>query len=368
MNKQELSLVYSEMNYSFRSQIERDDGIQSILRKVEKGKATFRDMNKFSVDVGTDLSRALTAAITPERFPTISQAEAEATVLPMLEEAYNTISAPTAAITKALNEAAGVGLNAVEPPFNTDRAVGICQKLASYDKLEDGLWVLKEPVINFSQNVVDASISANAEATFQAGMSPKIIRSPDSGACKWCRNLAGEYDYPEKVPKDVFRRHEDCRCIVEYFPSGRKGKRQDVWDKKWRTQQESEARSRIQRVEREAPKLTKKDPKEVEKQAEALRTGKPAETAPKEPREYDDLDRLTIERLEKKYLEHGKSPEEARRLAEQTPLNDEQAFLKLKEAVRKTEEARESLIQTVLDGGVAKNRTEAEKLADAALR
>lgn len=368
MNKQELSRVFAEMNYSFKNRIEKDNGIQSILRKTEKGTATFYDMNKFSVDVGTDLSETLLSHITPELFPTISQAEAEATVLPMLEEAYNTISGPAAATTKAMNEAAGVGLNAIEPSFNTDRAVGLCEKLASYEKLEDGLWLLKEPVINFSQNVVDATISENADATFKAGMMPKIVRSPDSGACKWCRSLAGEYDYPDKTPKDVFRRHEDCRCIVEYFPAGRRGRRQDVWDKKWRTQQEAEAEQRvrrIERIERAEQKLAKKAPEEIERQAEALKEGKPIETAPKEPREYDDLDRLTIERLEKKYLEHGKSPEEARRRAEQTPLNDERAFLKLKEAVRKTEEARESLINTYLDSGLAKNRAEAEKLADA---
>ncbi|MEE1291802.1 MAG: hypothetical protein UHK59_00270, partial [Acutalibacteraceae bacterium] len=100
--------------------------------------------------------------------------------------------------------------------------------------------------------------------------------------------------------------------------------------------------------------------------AEALRTGKPAETAPKEPREYDDLDRLTIDLIEQDFLKKGKTPEEARRLAERSPIVDEKGYLKNKEAVRKTEEAWESLVNKYLDAGLAKNRAEAEKLAGAA--
>ena len=41
-------------------------------------------------------------------------------------------------------------------------------------------------------------------------------------------SLEGEYEYPD-VPKDVYRRHENCDCTVEYISAG---KRQDVWTKR----------------------------------------------------------------------------------------------------------------------------------------
>jgi hypothetical protein len=47
--------------------------------------------------------------------------------------------------------------------------------------------------------------------------------------CRWCRNLAGEYSYPD-VPRDVYRRHDNCSCTVTYVTE--KGT-QDVWNKQY---------------------------------------------------------------------------------------------------------------------------------------
>ena len=62
----------------------------------------------------------------------------------------------------------------------------------------------------------------------EAGLECFIIRSDHGGCCKWCAALAGKYRYPEEVPKDVYRRHDNCTCTVTYI-SGRKA--QDVWSK-----------------------------------------------------------------------------------------------------------------------------------------
>ena len=62
-------------------------------------------------------------------------------------------------------------------------------------------------------------------------MKPKVIRKESGNCCKWCKSLVGSYSYPD-VPKDVYRRHQNCRCTVEYIP--KKGVRQDVHTKKIR--------------------------------------------------------------------------------------------------------------------------------------
>jgi hypothetical protein len=61
-------------------------------------------------------------------------------------------------------------------------------------------------------------------------MRPRIIRASVGGCCKWCNDVAGVYEYPN-VPKDVFRRHRYCRCIVEYDP-GDGSKRKNVHTKR----------------------------------------------------------------------------------------------------------------------------------------
>lgn len=302
MNNQELVRVLVDMNYSYNHRIDQDPEIRKILKKVDSGTADYTDMNKLSVAVGENLSKTLKASITPDAFPTISQEEAEATVLRMLMQAHGTIKEPTARMQKHLNEKAGVGLSPVEPKFDTDRATGLCSKLASYEKLEDGLWVLEEPVINFAQNVVDEFVSQNASAQFAAGMHPVIIRKPDRGACKWCLSLAGEYDYPNKTPKDVFRRHERCRCTVEYVPEKGKG-RQDVWTKKWKAQQATEKKSRVDAIEK-IPAAGAKNPAEVERQA-AFNSWKPGRTDYSKTSANDVLDNSLSGAYERHRIENN---------------------------------------------------------------
>ena len=34
--------------------------------------------------------------------------------------------------------------------------------------------------------------------------------------CKWCSSKVGTYPYSPNIDTDVFRRHANCRCLVEY--------------------------------------------------------------------------------------------------------------------------------------------------------
>ena len=93
--------------------------------------------------------------------------------------------------------------------------------------------MLDEPVVNFTQSVVDDSIKKNAECQYQSGLSPKIRRISMGKCCKWCDRLVGTYDYAtvRNTGNGVFRRHEHCRCTVEFITNGKK---QNVHMKKWK--------------------------------------------------------------------------------------------------------------------------------------
>ena len=93
--------------------------------------------------------------------------------------------------------------------------------------------MLDEPVVNFTQSVVDDSIKKNAGCQYQSGLSPKIRRISMGKCCKWCGRLVGTYDYAtvRNTGNDVFRRHKHCRCTVEFITNG---KRQNVHTKKWK--------------------------------------------------------------------------------------------------------------------------------------
>ncbi|MDO5036944.1 MAG: hypothetical protein Q4E37_01420 [Tissierellia bacterium] len=134
-------------------------------------------------------------------------------------------------VQEALNKKANINIKAVKPKLNQGRINGLVNKMAEYEDFDEGKWLLDEPVINFTQAVVDDTIKANADFQYKAGLHPEIVRKEAGNCCEWCKTLVGVYAYPEEVPEDVWRRHRYCRCTVDYLPGD--GKKQDVWSKQW---------------------------------------------------------------------------------------------------------------------------------------
>ena len=95
---------------------------------------------------------------------------------------------------------------------------------------------------------MDDTVQKNADFHAKAGLRPKIIRRSSGHCCEWCNQVAGTYVYPD-VPKDVFRRHDNCDCIVEYYPGD--GKKQNVWTKEWKYEKESDKIKRKEKQEKE---------------------------------------------------------------------------------------------------------------------
>lgn len=104
----------------------------------------------------------------------------------------------------------------------TNRTQGIIDKLASAESFEDVSWMLKSGVLtNYTESVIDSKMKANYEAQGGAGLSPRVERIPVGRTCEWCDKVAGIYQYPD-VPRDVWRRHDRCNCMIQYTP--RKGR------------------------------------------------------------------------------------------------------------------------------------------------
>ncbi|MDU5952904.1 MAG: hypothetical protein E6Z06_08555 [Clostridiales bacterium] len=150
---------------------------------------------------------------------------------PSLQYNYDLVGDYARDVQTLLNEQAGLSIKGIKPEINQDRIAGIINKISNYKTFDQAKWLLDEPVVNFSQSVVDDTVKANADFQYKAGLKPKIIRTEAGNCCDWCKGLAGVYAYPD-VPKDVYRRHRFCRCTVDYYPGD--GKKQDVWSKKWK--------------------------------------------------------------------------------------------------------------------------------------
>ena len=87
-------------------------------------------------------------------------------------------------------------------------------RIIVYDKIKDKF---TESLINFNQSIVTDNIKANADFQYKSGKVQPVIRRISTGkCCKWCSSKVGTYPYSPNMDTDVFRRHANCRCLVEY--------------------------------------------------------------------------------------------------------------------------------------------------------
>ena len=149
----------------------------------------------------------------------------------MMVENFNLVAENTVQIQELLNNQAGISIAGQYPTLNQDRIDGLIQRLADEEVFDDIKWILGDPIVNFSQSIVDDTLKANADFHYKSGLNPKIRRTANRGCCQWCSKIAGVYDYPV-TNQDVYRRHKNCRCETDYDPGD--GKTQNVWDKTWR--------------------------------------------------------------------------------------------------------------------------------------
>lgn len=230
--------LLERIRQDFNNAYTNSEKITSLLAKVKAGRATYAEANEYAVELGEILASAYNKNITSAVLPDgqMYYNIAKRIIEPTMSNNYNLIADISMQVQKSLNETAGIGIKAIRPELNSDRIDGIVNRISS-EAFENVKWLLNEPVKNFSQSVIDDSIKANSEFQGKAGLTPRIVRKLSGECCEWCARLAGKYTYPD-VPPDVYRRHQRCRCTVDYDPGS--GKVQNVHSKQWKTKDESD--------------------------------------------------------------------------------------------------------------------------------
>ena len=235
--------LLSEIAATFNKRIKGDRKLKTIANRVRDG-TSYEVANEYSVRVGEIMSESILEHT--ENLAYMSKEVAEEVIPPVMTAGHELVSEAAAIIQTNMNAADGVGLGVLTPDLDTNRIAGIVEKVASYDRFSEAEWVLKEPMINYSQAIVDQAIRKNAESSAKVGIKSYVRRTSENGACKWCEALEGVYEYPD-VPRDVYRRHAFCRCRLTF----ERGKfRQNVW-KHSETWTEKEADEQKKEVKKE---------------------------------------------------------------------------------------------------------------------
>lgn len=225
--------LLEKIQRDFNLGISKSKKIKKIREMIDSGSATYQQANEYAQEVGSILADAFRTHIKSETLPDghMYYNIADRILTPTLTKNHVMVTKISAEVQEQLNKSIGLGLKGIEAPVNKYRIESIINRITHEEVFDDVAWILQEPIINFTQSSVDDTIKENVDFQGGSGLYPTIARTTDADPCDWCKSLAGTYKYPN-VPDDVYKRHDRCRCTVEYDPGD--ARKQNVWTKEWR--------------------------------------------------------------------------------------------------------------------------------------
>lgn len=227
--------LMKKIKSEFSSDMKSNSLIQGLIKSINSGTATHVQSQQYATEVGRILANVFKRTITADTLPDgrMYFNIAERILNSTLYRNHNLVAGAAAHVQEVLNAKANIGLKAIRPDFNKSRVKGMVERLAAETDFTQIAWMLEDPIINFTQSVVDETVRVNADFHSESGLSPTITRTVVSETCDWCQSLVGTYLYEDvkATGHEVFKRHRKCDCLVTYDPGS--GRRQNAHTKKW---------------------------------------------------------------------------------------------------------------------------------------
>lgn len=210
-----MSLGYEDIRDLFLETIQNDVRAQELLALINSGAGTYETASAYAVRIGDCLAQVLRANAP---LTSIADWNVEDLIPRSLGLDHEIIVEACQIVQEDLYLDAGLSFRYKPPKFDRDRCWGLVNELEENPEFVNIEKSFYDQLVNFSQNVVDDSIRTNADILQKAGVESIVIRRPDFRACEWCREVAGTFDYDEVsyTGADVWRRHENCRCTIDW--------------------------------------------------------------------------------------------------------------------------------------------------------
>lgn len=226
--------LLKKIRAEFQKSCKVDKYIQSVLKKIDGGTAKMEEVAMLSKQLGFRASQAIGAHVNVAALPDgkMYYNIADTILTGVLKDNYDVINSAATECQKALDSQTGINITPQQAAFPTERVQAVVNAASVPDIAEEVMIRrMTAPAQNITESFYNDYVQTNVKFRSDAGLDCYIIRNDHGGCCEWCAKLAGKYHYPEDVPKDVYRRHDNCGCTVTYL-NGRKA--QNVWDKtKW---------------------------------------------------------------------------------------------------------------------------------------
>ncbi len=246
------------------SEISGKGKIAEIIAKAENGKANFNDVSDLSTQLGNALSRLIAVNVTPDKLPNgrLYYNIANTFLTGSLKDNYDLINVTAQAVQESVDNKKSIKIEPQKADFPAERVHNIVNAVS--DETVDWSTIerrLDSPIRNVTESFYNDYVETNAEFRSDAGLKPYIIRETDGNCCTWCSALAGQYEYPNGVPPDVYARHDNCTCTVTYVTDKY---RQDVWSKKSYALTPEERKNVLENTPK-PERFTRQQAKDVEK-------------------------------------------------------------------------------------------------------
>ena len=242
--------LLNKIGRAFNKRMKTDREFIRLAGKIPKS-SDYALAGEYAVRTGELLSASIVENV--QDLPNIPEELAEEVLPPLLEYDYSLTAEAAKKVQDNLNAEAGLGIESLTAGLNVNRISGLVEKVSSYETTDEALWVLREPVVNYSQAVVTDTLEQNAKESARLGIERYIVRRAEAYErkqrrhkagkrasyytipCEWCAGLAGRYVYKgngSNIPDEVYQHHLGCRCSLTYENGN---ERQNVWDhaQKW---------------------------------------------------------------------------------------------------------------------------------------
>ena len=207
-----LELIITDI-ISNKSKLEK---YQNLLRN---NNASYKEADDYAVALGEITKAAFDNNVNSAVLPNgrMYYNIANSIIPKVLQSNFTDINNYCQEVQKLFNDNKGLTFNPVNVNINNDRLKGLIQSIADAENYDKVSKQFTESLINYGQSIVTDNIKANADFQYKTGKVLPVIRRMSTGkCCKWCTSLVGTYKYTPDMDTAVFRRHANCRCLVEY--------------------------------------------------------------------------------------------------------------------------------------------------------
>lgn len=189
------------------------------IKNMAAKAATYKDAQSYATKTAEALIDVIKRYVD---ITALTQDEALELFPAALERNYAEVARIAASVQQKINKSAGLGLKALTPEFNLEKAQGLAKAITDAEQITEDY--IRNLVVNNSRSIVDDTVRINAAAESNMGLAIRITRRYDDvglhggkDVCQWCMDRVGDWNsYSEAHAAGAFERHPGCGCVIEY--------------------------------------------------------------------------------------------------------------------------------------------------------